>query len=161
MGDHVWQEGETHDVPPVGTLTDFTCVICGLERSDADRVTTPWAMLPYVSGSSHAFIRFSMDCDLAQEQLRFYILGRLHGAETATPTWFGTGVVHAMRQALVGDNQLPMVRVVRAFCLLERSPGVHVDDLRWELQGGRPKTDEPALEVDLEATPECFGPKSV
>jgi len=91
-----------------------------------------------------------MDCDVAQEQVRFYILGRLHGAAAVgTPHRYGNRVISTMVDALVGEERYPTPYVVAAFSLLEEHPGVLLDDLQWELKGGRPKSTDPPLDVDL------------
>jgi hypothetical protein len=152
VGRHTWKEGEPYDVPPVDYgVRDQICLFCGLHRSvGPENDPNGFASLPYESGTSFSFVRFSfLDCDLAQEQLRFYILGRLEAASDIMPTRFGYGVLRAMREALIGQDPAPMVYVVRAFCMLERTPGVHQLDVLWELQGGRPKAEEPPFDVDL------------
>ncbi len=148
MGHHVWRREPEDPDPNVWWDPSEVCTFCGLHRGIAGP-NDEFSLLPYLGSSrSCSFVRFSTDCDVAQEQVRFYLLGWLQSAAALQPTRYGNGVIGTMRTALIELSE-PFPYIVQAFLLLERAPGVLLEDLQWELKGGRPKPTEPPLDVEL------------
>lgn len=137
---HDWLEGPPVDCGPVGWDTFEHCQVCGLMR---------------VLGDPHAILNghnphFSSDCQVAQEQVRFYLLGLLH---SSNPTWtrdpkapgrlrrYGGVIEKALR-----DNTASLVNALRAIRVLETGGS---EDIELALRGGPPPAPSELLDVDL------------
>lgn len=140
--DHDWLEGPEVYCGNVGWSTFEHCQRCGLMRVHGDR----YAIL---SGHSP---QFSMDCQVAQEQVKFYLLGLLHD-----PRWphdskaprrlrrYGGVIEKALR-----DNTATLTNALRAVRILEKG---EAEDIELALQGGPPPPGEP-LDVELDESPD-------
>lgn len=132
---HTWKEGPLVYFGQVGWDTFSDCTVCGLGRPQGDA----YALLE--RHPEH----FSADCAVAQEQLRFFLLGWLRAAASIDKIRYGLGnsIIRAIE-----EKTATMYNVVQAFKMLEKACP-WPEDLEVELQGGRPAPQWPLLDVEL------------
>ena len=143
--DHMWKEG-----PLVDCGVDWdrfpTCTVCGLDRRDDGTAyfCLPFGLLRQPNQLPLTFSEsFSKDCGIAQEQLRYFLLGWLRVKLLLDNKRFGHGqpIVRALT-----DRTASLPNALRAFETLLTGG---TEDPEVELRGGRPPFTGPLLEVDL------------
>ena len=158
--------GEPVDCAQVGWESFETCEVCGVMRVDGDKYTSmrfETEVLALQDTLIHAldtsprsprvkrtdrWVDFSTDCQAAQAEVMFYILGHLQTLMAAYDTryWSGGVIVEAI---LAHPRTVLVKNVVKAYQLLELH-GRMPSDLKLVLLGQEPavSTDLP-LEVEL------------
>lgn len=104
--DHVWVAYEA-DCAQVGRETFHDCQVCGVSKAHDGTFT-------FLGGLN---VHFSTDCRRAQEEIRFYLTGRIDGLGNALegPDSEGREIVGLLRRALQERRPNPqLVEVLRA-----------------------------------------------
>jgi hypothetical protein len=169
MTPHTWKTGSPVDCAQVGVhafTTCEVCEVCGVMRVDGDKYTSmrfetqvrdlqdtlihaldAQPRNPRYKWVDH-WVHFSMDCQAAQAEVLYYILGHLQALMVVDDIrYFSGGVITAA--ILAQPRTASFANIVRAYQLLEVH-GRMVSDLKLVLSGQEHASSSgPPLEVEL------------
>ncbi len=133
MTPHTWKTSEPVDCAQVGWETFDHCEVCGVMRVDGDKYTSqrfetqvklpqytiidPLARAERVKLVDH-WVEFSMDCAVAQEQLLYYILGRVQAFMAVDDTRYRAGSV-LLGAIQAQPRTVSVQRIRKAYFMLE------------------------------------------